>query len=131
MAEDSLRAPAAASRGGANALPPGGTLRSWLAHLESRNLLAIARPGVKLRFELAGIANRLEGDKAVFELDEGLHHDHLVCVRCGRVEEFVDAEIERRQRQIAADRGFELQEHALSLYGVCSRPECRGRSAGR
>ena len=47
------------------------------------------------------------------------------------MEEFVDAEIERRQRQIAADRGFELQEHALSLYGVCSRPECRGRSAGR
>ena len=88
---------------------------------------------VLLQFVGAGLLQRqhFEGDKAVFELDEGLHHDHLVCVRCGRVEEFVDAEIERRQRQIAADRGFELQEHALSLYGVCSRPECRGRSAGR
>jgi Fur family transcriptional regulator, ferric uptake regulator len=83
---------------------------------------------VLMQFVQAGLRERqrFEGDKAVFELNEGRHHDHLVCVRCGRVEEFVDAEIERRQQQIAAERGFELQEHALSLYGVCSRPECRG-----
>lgn len=83
---------------------------------------------VLMQFVQAGLLERqrFEGDKAVFELNEGRHHDHLVCVRCSRVEEFVDAEIERRQQQIAAERGFELQEHALSLYGVCSRPECRG-----
>lgn len=83
---------------------------------------------VLMQFVQAGLLERqhFEGEKAVFELNEGRHHDHLVCVRCGRVEEFVDAEIERRQHQIAAERGFELQEHALSLYGVCSRPECRG-----
>ena len=49
----------------------------------------------------------------------------MVCLRCGRVEEFHDAEIEKRQRAVAAERGFELQEHALALYGVCSRPECK------
>lgn len=82
---------------------------------------------VLMQFVQAGLLERqhFEGDKAVFELNEGRHHDHLVCVRCGRVEEFMDAEIERRQRQIASERGFELQEHALSLYGVCSRSECR------
>ena len=83
---------------------------------------------VLMQFVQAGLLERqrFEGDKAVFELNEGRHHDHLVCVRCGRVEEFVDAKIERRQEQIAAERGFELKEHALSLYGVCSQPECRG-----
>lgn len=82
---------------------------------------------VLMQFVQAGLLERqhFEGEKAVFELNEGRHHDHLVCLRCGRVEEFVDADIERRQRQIAAERGFELQEHALSLYGVCSRRECR------
>jgi Fur family ferric uptake transcriptional regulator len=82
---------------------------------------------VLMQFVQAGLLERqrFEGDKAVFELNEGRHHDHLVCVRCGRVEEFVDAEIEHRQKQIAAGRGFELQEHALALYGVCSRTDCR------
>lgn len=81
---------------------------------------------VLMQFVQAGLLERqhFEGDKAVFELNEGRHHDHMVCLRCGRVEEFFDADIERRQQQIAAERGFELQEHALSLYGVCSRPEC-------
>jgi Fur family transcriptional regulator, ferric uptake regulator len=83
---------------------------------------------VLMQFVQAGLLARqhFEGDKAVFELNEGHHHDHLVCLQCGRVEEFYDAEIESRQQTIAAERGFELQEHALSLYGVCSRPECRG-----
>lgn len=88
---------------------------------------------VLMQFVQAGLLERqhFEGDKAVFELNEGRHHDHMVCVRCGRVEEFVDAEIERLQQQIAAERGFELQEHALSLYGVCSRAECRGQRGHR
>lgn len=83
---------------------------------------------VLMQFVQAGLLERhsFEGDKAVFELNLGQHHDHMVCIRCGKVEEFVDPEIERRQREIAQARGFELQEHALSLYGVCSRPECRG-----
>ena len=86
---------------------------------------------VLMQFVQAGLLERqhFEGEKAVFELNEGHHHDHLVCMRCGYVEEFFEAEIERRQRQIAADRGFELQEHALALYGICSRPECRGSGA--
>jgi len=88
---------------------------------------------VLMQFVQAGLLERqhFEGDKAVFELDEGRHHDHLVCVRCGRVEEFVDAEIERRQREIAAERGFELQAHALALYGVCSRADCRSQGDKR
>lgn len=83
---------------------------------------------VLTQFEQAGILarNHFESGKAVFELNEGRHHDHLVCVVCGRVEEFYDGEIEQRQRQIAEEHGFTLQEHALALYGVCSSPACRG-----
>ena len=57
----------------------------------------------------------------MFELNEGKHHDHLVCLDCGRVEEFYDPEIEARQREIAQARGFQLQEHALSLYAGCTK----------
>lgn len=82
---------------------------------------------VLMQFAQAGLLLRshFETGKAVFELNEGRHHDHLVCLRCGRVEEFFDADIEQRQRAVAAARGFELQEHALALYGVCSRPGCK------
>jgi Fur family ferric uptake transcriptional regulator len=84
---------------------------------------------VLTQFEHAGLLSRrnFEAGRAVFELNEGAHHDHLVCVDCGRVEEFVDPEIEERQRRIAAARGFDLREHALSLYGVCRRPDCQYR----
>ena len=84
---------------------------------------------VLTQFEHAGLLSRrnFEAGRAVFELNEGSHHDHLVCVTCGRVEEFVDPEIEERQRRIAASRGFDLQEHALSLYGVCRRADCAHR----
>jgi len=84
---------------------------------------------VLTQFEHAGLLSRrnFEAGRAVFELNEGAHHDHLVCVNCGRVEEFVDADIEERQRRIAAARGFDLQEHALSLYGVCRKPDCPHR----
>jgi Fur family transcriptional regulator, ferric uptake regulator len=71
--------------------------------------------------------SHFEGNRAVFELNEGAHHDHLVCMNCGRVEEFVDAEIEKRQRKIAAERGFRLQEHALALYGECTKENCPHR----
>jgi Fur family transcriptional regulator, ferric uptake regulator len=81
---------------------------------------------VLMQFEQAGLLSRqhFESGKAVFELNEGTHHDHLVCVNCGRVEEFFDAEIEKRQHNIAHAKGFELQDHALSLYGVCTKKNC-------
>ena len=81
---------------------------------------------VLMQFEQAGILSRthFETGKAVFELNEGKHHDHLVCLDCGRVEEFFDAEIEKRQRAIATTRGFELQDHALALYAACTKKGC-------
>jgi Fur family transcriptional regulator, ferric uptake regulator len=82
---------------------------------------------VLMQFEQAGILSRhhFESGKAVFELNEGKHHDHLVCIDCGRVEEFYDAEIEKRQNAVAHTRGFELQDHALSLYAVCTKKDCQ------
>jgi len=82
--------------------------------------------GVLMQFEQAGILSRthFETGKAVFELNEGKHHDHLVCMDCGRVEEFYDAEIEKRQRAVAQARGFELQDHALALYAACTKKNC-------
>jgi Fur family transcriptional regulator, ferric uptake regulator len=84
---------------------------------------------VLMQFEQAGLLTRsnFESGKAVFELNEGKHHDHLVCLTCGRVEEFYDAEIEQRQRNVALTRGFELQEHSLSLYATCTKPNCEHR----
>ena len=81
---------------------------------------------VLTQFEQAGllIRHHFESGKAVFELDQGAHHDHLVCIQCGHVEEFYDAEIERRQAKIAKDRGFNIQEHSLHLYADCLRPDC-------
>ena len=84
---------------------------------------------VLTQFEQAGLLTRhhFESGKAVFELNQGHHHDHLVCMNCGRVEEFFDAEIERRQTQIAEDRGFEIREHALYLYADCVKKNCPHR----
>ncbi len=81
---------------------------------------------VLMQFEQAGLLSRsnFESGKAVFELNEGEHHDHLVCLDCGHVEEFYDAEIEQRQRAVTVARGFELQEHSLSLYARCTRQNC-------
>ena len=85
---------------------------------------------VLMQFEQAGLLTRsnFESGKSVFELNEGQHHDHLVCLTCGRVEEFLDPEIELRQRAIAQERGFELHEHALALYARCTKPQCEHRS---
>nr|WP_315596339.1 ferric iron uptake transcriptional regulator [uncultured Cupriavidus sp.] len=84
---------------------------------------------VLTQFEQAGLLSRnnFESGKAIFELNEGKHHDHLVCLDCGRVEEFFDADIEQRQQSIARERGFALQEHALSLYGNCTKNDCPHR----
>ena len=84
---------------------------------------------VLMQFEQAGLLSRsnFESGKAVFELNAGQHHDHLVCLDCGRVEEFFDAEIERRQRAVASERGFELQEHSLALYARCRKVHCEHR----
>ena len=86
---------------------------------------------VLMQFEQASLLTRsnFESGKAVFELNEGQHHDHLVCLDCGRVEEFFDPEIEKRQQLIAKTRGFVLQEHALSLYASCSKPDCPHRTS--
>jgi len=86
---------------------------------------------VLTQFEQAGLLVRhhFESGKAVFELNEGKHHDHLVCMQCGRVEEFYDAEIEKRQARVAKERGFEISEHALYLYADCTKPRCPHRKA--
>ena len=85
---------------------------------------------VLTQFEQAGIVERhfFESGKAVFELNEGKHHDHLVCLQCGKVEEFYDPEIERRQIEIAAARGFAVKEHALYLYAECKKANCPGQA---
>ncbi len=77
---------------------------------------------VLTQFEAAGLIVRrqLGNSLATYELEKGEHHDHIVCARCGKIEEFVDAEIEERQKAIAAKFGFELQGHSLSLYGLCA-----------
>ena len=87
---------------------------------------------VLTQFEQAGLLVRhhFESGKAVFELNQGGHHDHLVCLQCGRVEEFFDKEIENRQQKIAKERGFAISEHALYLYAECLRPKCPYRKAG-
>jgi Fur family transcriptional regulator, ferric uptake regulator len=81
---------------------------------------------VLTQFEQAGLLSRqhFETGKAVFELNQGGHHDHLLCLQCGRVEEFYDADIEKRQNQVAKQRGFQLRGHSLALYGDCTKKDC-------
>ena len=85
---------------------------------------------VLTQFEQAGllIRHHFEGGKAVFELSDGGHHDHIVCVKCGRVEEFYDAEIEKRQESAAAKLGFKMQDHSLTIYGICEKQPCSNKS---
>jgi Fur family ferric uptake transcriptional regulator len=86
---------------------------------------------VLTQFEQAGLLSRqhFETGKAIYELNQGGHHDHLVCLQCGRVEEFYDPEIERRQGDVARQRGFRLHGHSLALYADCIKQDCphRGR----
>jgi len=84
---------------------------------------------VLTQFESAGLVTRhhFEGGTAVFELDQGEHHDHMVCDDCGRVEEFTDSSIEDRQREIATRLGFKITDHSLILRGRCVRDGCPHR----
>ena len=86
---------------------------------------------VLTQFEQAGLLVRhhFESGKAVYELNQGGHHDHLVCLQCGRVEEFYDAEIERRQAKIAKERGFVITEHSLHLYVDCIKTDCPNKKS--
>ncbi len=81
---------------------------------------------VLTQFEQAGllIRHHFDSDKAVYELNSGGHHDHLVCLQCGRVEEFFDEEIERRQKKVAAQRGFTIHDHSLHIYADCTKNAC-------
>ncbi len=100
--------------------------KALLAAGEEIGLATVYR--VLTQFEAAGLVERhnFEGGQAVFELSEGDHHDHLLCVKCGRVDEFVDDTIERRQHSIAEKFGYEITDHCLYIYGVC--PECQEAS---
>jgi Fur family ferric uptake transcriptional regulator len=85
---------------------------------------------VLTQFESAGLVSRhhFESGHAVFELERGHHHDHVVCVQCGKVEEFFDQAIEDRQKLVVGKMGYEIQDHSLVIYGNCSKPNCPGRS---
>ncbi len=78
---------------------------------------------VLTQFEAAGLVTRhhFEGGNSVFELNKGTHHDHIVCIKCGRVDEFADEVIEQRQKDIAKKLGYNLTDHSLYLYGVCAK----------
>ena len=87
---------------------------------------------VLTQFEQAGLLKRhhFEGGKSIFELNEGDKHDHIVCVNTGKVVEFHDAEIEKRQNAVAKTKGFAIADHALSLYAHCNRTDCPSRTRG-
>src|SRR6186997_2192224 len=84
---------------------------------------------VLTQFEQAGLLSRqhFEAGKAVYELNQGGHHDHLVCLQCGRVEEFYDSDIEKRQSKVAKDRGFAIHDHQLHIYADCIKANCPHR----
>jgi len=93
-----------------------------IANQEEIGLATVYR--VLTQFEQAGLVVRhnFEGGHSVFELSSQNHHDHIVCVRCGRVEEFIDSQIEKRQEEVAKKLGYELTDHHLNMYGLC--PDC-------
>lgn len=97
--------------------------KALLASGEDIGLATVYR--VLTQFETAGLVRRhhFEGGHSVFELNEGAHHDHILCVKCGRVDEFVNDTIEQQQRAIARELGYEMTDHCLYMYGIC--PDCR------
>ena len=104
--------------------------RVLLAEQSEIGLATVYR--VLMQFEQAGLLSRhhFEAGKAVYELREDEHHDHLVCLDCGHVEEFHDPEIEKRQTAVAKARGFTIAYHALSLYAHCTKAKCPYRDSG-
>jgi Fur family ferric uptake transcriptional regulator len=116
----------------------GGPKRHWSADEVYRDLAGSGDDvglatvyRVLAQLEQAGIVRRSSFDagRAMYELDDGPHHDHLVCVRCGQVDEFVDEAIEARQQAVARERGFELTEHRLALFGLCAACRAQSRKA--
>ena len=99
-----------------------------LADNEDVGLATVYR--VLTQFEQAGllIRHHFEGDKAIFELNQGKHHDHLVCLQCGKVEEFYDPDIEKRQDKVAKERGFVVREHSLYLFADCIKQNCPNKT---
>lgn len=110
--------------------------KSRRRHLSAEELFGLLRDAgeeiglatiyrVLTQFEKAGLINRhrFESGHSVFELEQGQHHDHIVCVKCSRVDEFVDELIESRQRDVATRLGYEMTDHSLHIYGLC--PDCR------
>ena len=96
--------------------------------LEERSDIGLATVyRVLMQFEQAGLLVRsnFDGGKAIYELDEGQHHDHFVCTACGKVEEFFDPEIEKRQQLIAKAKGWVVRDHTMALYGHCA--ECAAK----
>lgn len=102
--------------------------RQLLESNEDIGLATVYR--VLTQFEAAGLVSRhhFEDGMAVFELNQGTHHDHIVCLDCGRVEEFMDSGIEERQTEVAATLGFAIRDHSLILYGHCRRSDCPHRA---
>lgn len=98
--------------------------RQLLANGDDVGLATVYR--VLTQFEQAGLLVRhnFEGGKSVFELNQGKHHDHIVCLQCGHVEEFYDAVIESRQKKVAAERGFAVHDHSLYIYADCLKKDC-------
>jgi len=95
----------------------------YKALLESGEDLSLATVyRVLTQFEQAGLVTRhhFEGGHSVFELNQGEHHDHILCVKCGRVDEFVDKVIEERQQKIATEKGYNMTDHSLYIFGICS-----------
>ncbi|HAZ60557.1 MAG TPA: ferric iron uptake transcriptional regulator [Gammaproteobacteria bacterium] len=88
---------------------------------------------VLTQFEAAGLVSRhhFEGGHSVFELNQGEHHDHIVCSECGHIVEFIDPIIEERQNRVAEEHGFRLADHALVLHGICTDSKCERRGRGR
>ena len=98
--------------------------------LEERSDIGLATVyRVLMQFEQAGLLVRsnFDGGKAIYELDEGQHHDHFVCTACGKVEEFFDPEIEKRQQMVAKAKGWVVRDHTMALYGHCA--ECAAKRA--
>lgn len=95
-------------------------------HSDGENIGLATVYRVLTQFEQAGLLDRhvFDAGRSVFELNEGRHHDHIVCLQCGRVEEFCDAAIEERQAAVAQERQFAVKAHALCLYADCLRPNC-------
>lgn len=98
----------------------------YKALLESGEDVGIATVyRVLTQFESAGLVFRhnFEGGHSVFEVDEGQHHDHILCIKCGRVDEFFDETIEQRQKDIARKHGYTMTDHSLTIQGIC--PKCQ------